>query len=237
MDFLTRLGNRAKELVSGLLHWPVIAYIVAVGASHTFYWSTFMLVQEGSKEWVQERRPLDKMQEDLCFASTNEEACHRLLEQSIVAEERAHHHFKIMKSYQIHYFAQLTTAYWTGTLAASLLFLIAKKGWDNVDDKIKGLFIGLSTTAAFFGGFPQVVQAGQNVQDNKKAYLAYENLTIEVRSYVSVEGTIETEPASFVHEVDKRLQELNNVYFDLDESKVDVGRNRLLESTSSAAED
>lgn len=228
-DLLNRAAARLQELAKTLSHWSVIAFLAVAVGSHAFYWSTVYIIDRETKGWRAERHPLDPMDAQLCEGK-EQGPCHRLLEQTEIAERRGEHHATLMRAYQIHYFGQLATAYWAGTLAAVLLVLIAKRGWDDIDDKVKGLFLGLTMSAAFFGGFPSLTKAQQNVQDNKKAYIAYDNLCVEVRSYLVADDRPEVLPSAFVHEVDGKLQELNNVYFDLDESKVDLGRTRLLES-------
>lgn len=227
---------RIKEVLIALCQWSVIAFLAGGIGSHIFFWATCTYLDSQTATWHADRHP--SLVEDAMGACANQGhpklICVRLGEQALIAEQRGEHHFRGMKSYQTWNFGLLATAYWAGTLAAALLVLIAKQGWDQTDDKLRGLFLGLSMSTAFFGGFPALIKAGENGTDNKTAYLKYDNLAIEIRSYLLANDRPEVVPAAFVHEVDGKLQEYNAIYFDLDASKVDLGRTQLLEATKDA---
>lgn len=235
-DFWEKVEARCKEVLTALGQWAVIAFLAAAVGTHIFFWFTCMYLDSQTATWHADRHPV--MTEDALGACTErghpELICVRLLEQVRIADQRGEHHFRGMKTYQTWNFGLLATAYWAGTLAAAMLVIIAKQGWDQTDDKLKGLFLGMSVSMAFFGGFPALIKAGENATDNKKAYLQYDNLAIEIRSYLLANDRPEVEPSAFVHEVDGKLQELNAIYFDLDASKVDLGRTKLLETTKEA---
>jgi len=231
-----RLEARCKEVLAALNQWAVIAFLAAAVGTHIFFWATCLYLDVQTSTWHADRHP--SLTEDVqaaCVSQGHPElTCVRLREQVSIADQRGEHHFRGMKSYQTWNFGLLATAYWAGTLAAALLIIIAKQGWDQADEKLKGLFLGLSVSMAFFGGFPALIKAGENSADNKKAYLQYDNLAIEIRSYLLANDRPEVDPAAFVHEVDGKLQELNAIYFDVDASKVDLGRTKLLEATQEA---
>lgn len=235
-ELLSKLWVKVQELAVYLCQWAIIAFLAAGIGSHIFFWSTCVFLDDHTQNWLEERSPLSAIDQEVCTGLEPERipSCTRLVEQTVVADKRAEHHFHIMRFYQVRYFALLSTAYWAGTLAAVLGLLVGKLGWDQADDRLRGLFLGLSMSTAFFGGFPNISKSQQNIDDNKKAYLAYDNLSTELRSYLVAHDRPEVAPEAFVHEVGGRLQDLNGIFFDVDASQVDSGRSRLMETTKEA---
>ena len=206
----------------------VLAFTMSLGSSYLLYWIIVFFLSSHTSGWLAERQPLIPLTDSICDIPTP--SCLRLVEQITMADSRAAHHFWIMRFYQIHYFGLISTAYWSGTMAGALLVLVVKKGWDDVEDKIKGLFLGLSTAAAFFGGFPGVMAATENIDKNKTAYLAYDDLSGEIRSYLVGHDHPSTDPLLFMQGVDLKLDALNGVYFGVDETKMDAGKSRVMDS-------
>lgn len=234
--FWDKVETRVKGMLTALFQWEVLAFLAACLATHVFFWATCMYLNANSVKWEVDRHPPFTVDATAACVGrgTEEVVCVRIAEQNLMATSRSLHHLDMMKSYQIWNFALVATAFWAATLGGSILILIGRQGWDQTDDKLKGLFLGLSVASAFFGGFPAIIMAGENAQSNKRAYLKYDNLAVEIRSYLLANDHPEVEPAAFVHELDGHLQELNAIYFDVDASHVDVGRTKILESTKDA---
>lgn len=210
-----------------------LPFVFTMLVSHLFFWASSHMADSHTVGWWDERHPpLRTLTTDACMPELSDAICKRYLDQGQLALSRAQHHFWIMRFYTIRNFAFLSTAFATGTAGASALVVITKSGWDSADSRLKGIFLGLACSTAFFGGFPSVTLLDQNMQDNLTAYSGYDDLVAEIRTYLATGQATNgnhSDPRGFAHYVDKKLMALNGVHISFDEKALGVGKDRLLD--------
>lgn len=233
MIFLQDAWTRFKEAISHLFTWADLTYIapfaVCILAAHVWFWSTCMFIESKTEHWYEERHPEVALTTAVCDSwEANKPACIHLVELSTLASARGQHHFWIMRFYHVRNSGLLITAYWSSTVAACFLVAIMKSGWDNADPRIRVMFLATTSAAAFFGGFPSLISAQQNIDENQAAYVGYDNVAMSLRSYLLVET--HEDPVKRVLEADEELRKLNAIHLHFDATQVDLGKTRFLEA-------
>lgn len=158
-------------------------------------------------------------------------ACMRIAEQGLQSTARAEYHFWTYRFYLVHYYACLLTSYIVGTLAAGLLILVSRQGWDHSDPRLLSSSMMLTIAAALMNSVPALTQMDENIKANKAAFLGHDNLMLEILTFSATgesSGGI-IEPVEFIHAVDSRLAKMHNIHMSFDESAVEAGAQRLLE--------
>lgn len=209
--------------------FPTMAFMLA---GHLFFWITVTFLNDWTSVWYAERHPVPTMVPLDCAPKIPAGVCVRLQELSTLASGRAAHHYEISRVLQSYEFGFLSTAYLSGTLLALSLFSMIRQGFDDLGSWGKGMLLGFLSTAAFFGGFPSLVQLDRNVEANLDAYNAYDGITNEVRTYLltgqSTTGN-HVDGFSFLHKIDLMLTDLPAPRLQFDASQVDLGKNRFME--------
>jgi len=112
----------------------------------------------------------------------------------------------------------------SGILSAISLLFISKAGWLNVSRYVITIFLVTTSSAAFFGGFPLLFKQKQNIDENKKLFLAYSALANQVLSYAATgEDLRKKEKAGmkdFIHRIDTALAELYTFPIELEPSAI-----------------
>jgi hypothetical protein len=95
---------------------------------------------------------------------------------------------------------------------------ISRRGWDSAGPYLVAVFITMTSMAGYFGAFPTMFEQARNIEDNKKAYMAYVALENRVLSYVASGSDEDNKPkplAQFIHELDARLKALHRLPVEL----------------------
>ena len=111
----------------------------------------------------------------------------------------------------------------SGIVAAVSLLFISKSGWDDISSFVKMIFIIFTCSAIFYGAFPSIFKHKENIEQNKKLYIAYTNLENQILSYVSTgknTDQISVTVSDFIIIVNKQLDELNSIPIELDPSAI-----------------
>lgn len=121
-----------------------------------------------------------------------------------------------------------------GVAAGSLGVLISREGWDKSDNRFIYSFALLSTMALFFNQLPRVLQSEINFQNNRDIYLGYLTLRNNIHTFVATEKGVGVDPEApdrfddlqtnrFIHSVDAKLAELNQLRIGIDvNQRVDI---------------
>jgi len=164
---------------------------------------------------ISKARPLD-------YASAHAMAARplkqRLQQQYDQLRARASAHLDIMAYYYGRYYMAISLATIAGIVAAVALLFITRKGWDSASPYLVAVFITMTSIAGFFGAFPAMFEQAKNIEDNKKAYVAYVALENRVLSYVASGSDEDNKPkplAQFIHELDARLKALHRLPVEL----------------------
>ncbi|WP_017298866.1 hypothetical protein [Nodosilinea nodulosa] len=158
----------------------------------------------------------------------------RLLEQLETTKRGAKKHAKLA----LHFYSQGKAAVMVslvlGIAAGSLGVLISREGWDKSDNRFIYSFALLSTMALFFNQLPRVLQSEVNFQNNRDIYLGYLTLSNTIHTYVATEKGVGVDPEApdrfedlqtnrFIHSVDAKLAELNQLRIGIDATqRVDI---------------
>jgi hypothetical protein len=115
--------------------------------------------------------------------------------------------------------------------SALCIFFISRDGWEKANNGLINAFL-VTTSAAFVcNQIPVIFKQENNLTGNRTLYLEYVALRNEFISYAATGGTIGGEAAhpgdfttvdanQFIHQIDRRLAELNQIAIDFDLSRV-----------------
>lgn len=107
----------------------------------------------------------------------------RLSQLHHTVQDRERLHASIMEFYYKRFFMGIITMSITGALAAIMLVIISKRGWENTDSYLITVFFIASAATVFFSSLPGVFRQDQNITDNKALLLKFMALENEVQSY------------------------------------------------------
>lgn len=162
----------------------------------------------------------------------NEQACARIGTQAEEIEGRIAFYYDAMKYYTSMQFAFVFCGYTLGIVSAMLGVAVSRDGWGDCDKRLLTAFGAAAAMTAFFEGFPALVKFQSNVNQNSDTFLYYDDLFDEVETFctigVSKEGV--TDSSMFIQHVDSRIAELNELYFEVDETQMTSGGKKFIES-------
>lgn len=147
----------------------------------------------------------------------------RLRRQLDITRRRQVFHQNITVFFYARYYMALTIASVAGLLAAAMLVLITRIGWERAHPVLKATFMAAAGVTAFFAAFPGMFRQNENIAENAALYAAYSNLENEILSYLATQEDFEGKalpPAAFVHTVDRRLVDLNKIAIGFDATKL-----------------
>lgn len=158
----------------------------------------------------------------------------RLLEQIEAAKQGAARHAQMALHFHSQSKAAVMVSLVLGIAAGSLGVLISREGWDKSDNRFIYSFALLSTMALFFNQLPRVLQSEINFQNNRDIYLGYLTLRNNIHTFVATEKGVGVNPEQpdqfddlqtnrFIHSVDAKLVELNQLRIGIDANqRVDI---------------
>ncbi len=147
----------------------------------------------------------------------------RLRRQLDITRRRQVFHQDITVFFYARYYMALTIASVAGLLAAAMLVLLTRIGWERAHPALKATFMAAAGVTAFFAAFPGMFRQNENIAENAALYAAYSNLENEILSYLATQEDFEGKalrPAAFVHTVDRRLVDLNRIAIGFDATKL-----------------
>ncbi|WP_414589986.1 hypothetical protein [Scytonema sp. PCC 10023] len=246
--------TRNKDLIlSALL---AIAFLL-LGYTTLHLLHTF--AEKAANEWTKYLKYSDLNNENISIKNLNEanfqkyidtlpnttkEEQWKLKQQLKDIENRAKTHLGVVKAFYVYNYQSIAIATFSSVIVAISLFFISKKGWDNNSNNNKPLFtlFFLSLiTAILTGVSPSIFRHESNINDNRRAYLAYIALDDRLRSYIATKQfaiinsatlngdssktqtskiTKITNIKDVIHHVDGELASLNNIYIGFDEKKI-----------------
>ncbi len=115
--------------------------------------------------------------------SASEQA--RLVQQHTAIQQRERLHAAIMEFYYTRFYMGIITVSVTGAVAAILLVVVSKRGWNHTNQYLITTFFVASAATVFYGSLPGVFRQDQTITDNKALLLKYLALENEVQSYVT----------------------------------------------------
>lgn len=159
-------------------------------------------------------------------------ACTRLGTQAQEITGRINFYYDAMKYYTSLQFAFVISGYTMGIMSALLGVAVSRSGWGDCDKRLLTAFGTAAAITAFFEGLPALVKFQTNINQNSDTFLYYDDLFDEVETFctmgVAKDGS--TDSAEFVLYVDRRIAELNEMYFEVDESQMGSGGQKFIQS-------
>lgn len=118
--------------------------------------------------------------------------------------------------------------------SALCTFFISRDGWEKANNGLINAFLVTTSAAFVYNQIPVIFKQENNIAGNRTLYLEYVALRNEFLSYAATGGTIggdTTQPIvfssvdtnQFIHQIDRRLAELNQIAIDFDLSRVADG--------------
>lgn len=115
--------------------------------------------------------------------------------------------------------------------SALCIFFISRDGWEKANNGLINAFLVTTSAAFVYNQIPVIFKQENNITGNRTLYLEYVALRNEFLSYAATGGTIggDTKQPSvfnaidtnqFIHQIDRRLAELNQIAIDFDLSRV-----------------
>lgn len=163
-----------------------IALVLAlIGATHLLSNYVTYTAEKYSTKWSAHLQP--KTSQQLSFPDNDyffsELEKSRLNQQVARIRERLTLHLEVMNFYYTRYYMAIITFSIAAGVAAIILVLISKRGWERTNEYVITAFLVMASSSVFYGAFPGVFQQEQNIVDNKVLYLKFLALENEVFSY------------------------------------------------------
>jgi hypothetical protein len=147
----------------------------------------------------------------------------RLSEQYAAIMQGMKGHKEAMKwFYSKHYAAILETSI-AAVIAALILLVISKSGWDNTNEYLIALFLYVSAVSLFFLGEPLFLKAQENFSTNKVLFLAYSSLADELKSYCVTGQRTKRQKSNakdFISQLDEQVVKTRDIAMTLDQTSV-----------------
>jgi hypothetical protein len=177
-------------------------------------------------EWKADLQPITcagngKLDLPISIQMPDEEKA-RLVGQFQEARGGMNFHFDVLATFYRNYFSTTILTGVLASIAAIALLFITSDGWQHSSPYARTIFLVATVSATYCAAFPSIFQQQQNIEDNKKLYLDYVDLTNEMCSYVSTEETAdgtEEDAKAFIHYVDGRLKDLDKIAVGFDITK------------------
>lgn len=122
--------------------------------------------------------------------------------------------------------------YVTGILTAVFGVMVSRSGWGDCDKRLLTAFIASAAATAFYSGLPALVKFETNISQNSDTFLYYDDLLGEAQTFC-VTGYDKdglTDAPEFVLYLNGRMAELNEFYFERDESQMGSGGKNFVDS-------
>lgn len=210
-------------------HPTLLGHIVLSGgmiaAIFISYWGMFWFAGTKQAEWLGGPPALTKEEINTSIAVLSPTPAQRirLIDQYNQIESRVQKHSDIMGFFYRQYFISLSMICGASIVASVCLFFISKLGWDRVNNALINIFIVSSSTIIFYGNISLVFKQEENIKENQALYLGYFSLRNEMLSYWVTQQASTGDPvipAQFIHYMDGRLQELNQIRLGFDSTSI-----------------
>lgn len=156
----------------------------------------------------------------------------RLQGQLTEIESRIERHTAVMIYFYQQYFISLSMASGLGLIAAICIFFVSRDGWQKANNALINVFMVTSSAALLYNQLPALFKQDINLIANQKLYLEYITLQNKVLSYQATGGTTginpdqpdefvdDINPDLFIHEIDKKLAQLNQIPIEFDATQI-----------------
>ena len=225
MSTFKKIANDHKETVPSLI--VIIIFTISMVTIRGYL---FDLSSHKSQAWMSSRVDSSKTISALLAKERLQEKDSmyiRLSQQLETVENRKEMHASIMKEYYSRHYTSITMAAIVGLLAAAMLAMISRVGWDRAQRFVKTTFLMASGTAAFFAASPGMYKQAETINANMLLFLSHENLQEEIMTYTVTERSQsgeEIKPEQFLLYVDSTLASLNQVPISFDDTQLPVGQ-------------
>lgn len=116
-------------------------------------------------------------------------------------------------------------------IAGICLFFISKLGWQNANNALINIFIVTTSAGLLYQQLPVIFKQEINLGANRVLYIKYTELSYELLSYLATKHVkslapenpnqlTEVEPKIFIHSIDNKLAELNQIPIEFDATRV-----------------
>jgi hypothetical protein len=156
--------GKARELSANLRHGEVLG--------------------SGQQEQVEVPLPVTKLRFSNQVKATDEEKA-RLEGQVAEVRSRARFHLQSAVFVFANYYMSIILLSLTGAVAAVMLVLISKAGWEKANEYIITVFFVMTAATVFFGAFPGLFRQEESINDNKLLYLKYVALEDQILTYAA----------------------------------------------------
>jgi hypothetical protein len=189
------------------------------------YWVMFWFAGIKQAEWLGGAPVLtqEEINTSIAVLSPTPAERIRLVDQYRQIENRVQKHADIMGFFYRQYFISLSMICGASIVASVCLFFISKLGWERVNNALINIFIVSTSTIIFYGNISLVFKQEENIKDNQILYLGYFSLRNEMLSYWVTQQASTGDPvtpAKFIHYMDGRLQELNQIRLGFDATRI-----------------
>lgn len=230
-----------RWFVSEANHQPTfLGHVVLAGSLITAillsYWVMFWFAGTKQNEWLGSHQRLETKQIEAAIADLPATPVQkvRLIDQFEQIQTRIDKHGTIMSFFYRQYFISLSMICGASVVASVCLFFISKVGWERVNNALINIFIISSGTIIFYGNISIVFKQEANIEDNQRLYLSYFSLRNEMLSYWATQQIVSgdtAEPVKFIHYMDQRLQELNQIRLGFDATRTTQLREQFQQLT------
>lgn len=144
---------------------------------------------------------------------------------------RIERHAEVMIYFYKQYFISLSMSSGLALVAGISIFFISRDGWSKANNALINIFIVTSSAALLYNQLPGLFKQDINLEANRELYLSYTSLKDEVLSYMATGGIAGSDPTKpelfspvdskqFIHAIDKRLAELNQIPIEFDATQI-----------------
>jgi len=181
-------------------------------------------------------------------STSEQEAAERMQAQLSDARAASTFHLQLIKDFMRYQFVLTTLATFSAAIAALLLFPVSWNGLQKANSYLVTMFLVSTAVAIGATTLTQVYRLQENVDENKRLYLAYRVLEDEIRSFYparqSCVGSIsenmkqlcETSPAAFIRAIDKRIGDIRSLAVAFDPSRTPTVQD-VFKQVSAAAQE
>jgi hypothetical protein len=146
----------------------------------------------------------------------------RLRQQLGAARARKAYHARLTIFFLSRNNSALTILLTSGLVAAGMLLLVTKSGWDQVSSYVKVTFVTATAIASFAGGFSSMYKQEANAARNASLYTSYDNLENRILTFMAGGRVSPADsaagPRAFLASVDSSMAALNDLAIGFDES-------------------
>lgn len=222
----SEVARIVKQLLSSEKFW-VVTYVAAfILATNLVVAKADQKVETVADRWLAAREVASNPSSQPVLAmalGAGAPTTKRMLQQLHVIRARKEYHAELLKYFLARYYMALSIAPAAAIIAAAMLLLISKSGWDAANTFTKTTFLVATGVATFFGPFPNLFKQEANAEENGRLYVAYSNLEQSMLTYLAtgpVASDSTSSPAWITRTFDERMASLNAVAVGFDASQV-----------------